>query len=131
MNDINFYNILGFDVIITNKYEPILLEINTGPSMNNYTNLDKPMKTNLFIDTLNLVGIPIFSKNELFKSKNNYFTKMTVKESVENALCELTRPRGDYELIFPLISNIMIYKKYFKNKIEENEIFWKKIKEGF
>ena len=56
---------------------------------------------------------------------------MTVKESVENALCELTRPRGDYELIFPLSSNIEIYKKYFKNKIEENEIFWKKIKEGF
>jgi len=47
-------------------------------------------------------------------------------------LCELTRPRGDYELIFPLKNNIDTYKKYFANiNTKENEIFWKKIKKGY
>ena len=33
LNDINFYEILGYDIIIKDDYEPILLEINTSPSV--------------------------------------------------------------------------------------------------
>ena len=59
----------------------------------------------------------------MFKYKN-----FNVEDNVNNALCELTRPRGDYELIFPLKSNINTYKKYFRNiNTKENELFWEKI----
>ena len=126
LNDINFYDILGYDIIITNKYEPILIEINTGPSIVMYNELDKIIKTNLLVDTLNLIGISIFSKNIIFKKQ--YFTNISIEDNVNNALCELTRPRGDYELIFPLKSNIRTYKKFFKGiNSKENELFWKKI----
>ena len=124
----NYYNLLGYDIIVTNKYEPMLLEINYSPAMINYTNLDAEMKTNLFIDTLNLIGIVPYSKNNIFNFEKDYQSDMKKGKAVDNALCELSRPRGDYELIFPLNSNIMVYKKYFKNIIEENELFWKKIK---
>ena len=126
LNDVNFYDVLGYDIILTNKHEPILLEINSGPSSVMYTDLDKPIKKNLFIDTLNLVGISPFSKNILFRKK--YKTKMSVEDNVNNAFCEFERPRGDFELIFPLKDNINIYKKYFKDRnTEENELFWNKI----
>ena len=126
LSDINFYDVLGYDIIITNKYDPILLEINSGPSAVMYNELDKPIKTNLFIDTLNLVGISPFSKNIIFQKKEK--VKIDSEYNVNNAICELSRPRGDYELIFPLKDNINIYKKFFKNRNnKENELFWKEI----
>ena len=124
LNDINFYDILGYDIIITNDYNPVLLEINSGPSMYRHNALDKIIKTNLLVDTLNLIGITPFSKNLIFNQKSNQDI-ISVEYNVNNALCELSRPRGDYELIFPLKENINKYRKYFKNRnTEENELFW-------
>ena len=130
MIDNNFYNLLGYDIIITNKFEPKLLEINTSPNLLNYTNLDYPIYTNVFVDTLNLIGITPFYRNNKFNNKNNEQLYMKVKDAVNNAICELNRPRGDFELIFPLKSNIKSYKQFFEIQIEENELFWKKINDG-
>ena len=131
LNDINYYDVLGYDFIIQDNYDPILLEINKNPRKKYANDLDKIIKTNLIVDTLNLVGISIFSKNiiynRIFKSK-----KLNSDDYVNNALCELERPLGDYELIFPLKTNINTYKKYFENiNNKENIIFWKKIKKGY
>ena len=127
LNDNNFYDLLGYDIIITNDYNPILLEINTGPIIKYYNDLDKPIKSNLLVDTLNLVGISPYSK-KLFNFKKNELNN-NIEENVNRALCELMRPRGDYELIFPLKSNIDIYKKYLNNiNSKENKLFWEIIK---
>ena len=129
LNDINFFDVLGYDIIITNTYEPILLEINSGPSIVTYNELDKPIKTNLLVDILNIVGITPFSKNFFFNKKQKF--EINAEFNVNKALCELSRPRGDLELIFPLKENINIYKKFFKNKNnKENEIFWAEIESG-
>ena len=102
LNDINFYDLLGYDIIITK---------------------DKPIKTNLLVDTLNIVGISMFNKNILLY--RNKKIKNSVEYNVQNAICELNRPRGDYELIFPLKENINKYRKYFKRKNnKENKMFW-------
>ena len=131
LNDINFYEILGFDILMTNDYEPILLEINTSPSVIYHNEIDKFIKTNLVIDTLNIIGISLFSKN-IFIKKFYKSKILSVEDNVNNALCELTRPRGDYELIFPLKTNINTYKKYFKlSNIMENKIFWRNIIKDF
>ena len=124
LNERNIYTILGIDILITDKFEPILLEINNRPSLGIGDKVDEPIKTNLFADTLNIVGISLFSREKHYnKLKRNY-----IEDSVNNALCELYRPRGDYELIFPLNENIEKYKKYFINNNQENILFWEKIK---
>lgn len=127
LNENSFYNILGFDILINNKFQPILLEINKNPSMKFLNNLDREIKNNLIIDTLNLVGIIPFSR----KSKEPIFNKLKFKnnvdENINNAFCELKRPRGGYEFIFPKKNNINTYKKFFIYNTEENKIFWYKI----
>ena len=129
LNDRSFFNILGFDILITKNYEPILLEVNHAPSVNIYDKLDIILKRNLLVDTFNRVGITPFSK-EMFDNinKENNLND-NVDESINNAFCEFSRPIGDYELIFPLKENIDKYKKFFGNINEENEKFWKIIKE--
>ena len=127
LKDNNFYNLLGFDILITKKFYPKLLEINYSPCMNIYNKVDKSIKTNLFVDVLNIVGIYPFSKKTFKKYGKEYKFKNNIDESINNALCELTRPRGDLELIFPLKENVNKYKKYFNEISEENAIFWNKL----
>ena len=95
LNDINFYDVLGYDILIKDNYDPILLEINTGPTKTFYGDIDKDVYTNLVIDTLNLVGISLFSKNTVHKYLIKH-QKYDVKDYVNKGLCELERPRGDY-----------------------------------
>ena len=128
LNDQNFYEILGYDILITNNFIPKLIEINTNPDMKIYTNLDKSIKADLFTDTINLVGIIPYSrkKKNLLKNQDNF--QNIIDDNINNALCELERPRGNYELIFPIKKTIHKYKKYFLNNSVENKIFWNKIK---
>ena len=83
------------------------------------------------IDTLNIVGISLFRKIFLLKNIHKYKNN-SVEYNVNNALCELTRPKGDYELIFPLKTNIKIYEKYFRNiNTKEKKLFWEILLKDF
>ena len=124
IDDRNVYTIIGIDILITDKFEPILLETNNKPSLSINNLIDEPIKTNLFADTLNIVGISLFSREHRYMRLNK---KDIIEESVNNALCELNRPRGDYDLIFPLSENIEKYKKFFIENNQENILFWEKI----
>ena len=130
LNDMNMFNLFGFDIIINDKFIPYLLEVNTRPSMESYNNFDKIIKSNLFADTLNIAGIKLFSHEQNYRSFDKDIDYSDeIQNMVDNALCELTRPRGDYELIFPLKKNIDKYKKFFyKNVSIENKLFWEEIK---
>ena len=130
ISDRSMFNLFGFDILIDDKLNPILLEVNTRPFLFIYDRMDKVIKTNLFIDALNIIGIIPFSHGRKFKSfdKDFNFTNKANK-LVDDAYCELTRPRGDFELIFPLKENIKNYSKLFFKKVSlENRLFWKKIK---
>ena len=122
LNDKNLFYLLGFDIIIKDDFEPILLEVNYSPSMKIYDKVDTAIKTNIFIDILNIVGISPFSHVKKYKNEFNF------DKEYNDILCELARPRGDFELIFPLIDNIKKYKKYFLNNISINQRFWDKLK---
>ena len=127
--DRNVFCILGFDILINDKYEPVLLEINNRPNLSVRNEVDKKVKGNLFIDTLNIVGIQLFSHQGEYKSfDKEYEYNNNSDELVDKAFCELTRPRGDYELIFPLKENIRKYEKYFVNNTIENIKLWEKVK---
>ena len=125
--DQSFFDLLGFDIIITDHYIPKLIEINYIPDIRIYSNLQKPIKYNLFIDTLNLIGIIPFSRNTGETLYKNFIYESDIDEKINNALCELERPKGNYELIFPTKINISKYNKYFINNSKENLIFWDKI----
>ena len=58
----------------------------------------------------------------------NFQFKDDIEEKVNNAYCELSRPRGDFKLIFPKLDNINKYKIFFDNISKEDEKFWKIIK---
>ena len=62
------FNLFGFDILINDNLNPILLEVNTRPFMHIYDCMDKIIKTNLFIDALNIIGITPFSHERKYKS---------------------------------------------------------------
>ena len=127
VNDQSFYEILGFDILINEKFIPKLSEINCIPEMFLSNNLDKKIKTDLFYDTLNLIGIVPYSRKKEESLNEKFRTFDDFEDNINNAICELERPRGDYELIFPTKDNIRKYSKYFINNSRENKKFWNHI----
>jgi hypothetical protein len=129
LNDLNMFNLFGFDIFINDKFDPYLLEVNTRPFMYEYNRYDRIIKSNLLVDTLNIAGMTLFSHDKNHQAYDNLFNYAKEEEKrVDDALCELTRPRGDYELIFPLKNNIDKYSRFFfYKKGKENAMFWKEI----
>ena len=53
----NCFELLGFDILIDEKFKPWLLEVNLSPSLNTDTQLDFKVKGSLIADLFNLVGL--------------------------------------------------------------------------
>lgn len=53
----NCFELLGFDVLIDDVFEPWLLEVNLSPSLNCDSPLDQKIKSNLIADLFNLAGM--------------------------------------------------------------------------
>ena len=125
------YQILGYDILLDRNFRPWLIEINYGPDLSNIDNFDLILKTKVVTDLYNIVGITPFRKgqnnNIPYDEVYNYEDK--IEEAVDNSICELDRPRGGYNLLFPLKDNIDYYSKFVPNANKINKRFWKKIKE--
>ena len=129
LNDRSFFNLFGYDFIVDSNYDPYLLKVSKRPDLIIMSKADKVINEKIFIDTLNIIGIIPFSHDEKGEPLDEvYQYESPVNELVEDAFCELTRPKGGYDLIFPLKKNIDVYKKFFRKKLPENELFWTKIK---
>ena len=74
-------------------------------------------------DILNLVGLTIQDRTNLY----SYYYKYSVKEVVDDSICEFTRPTGGFKRVFPTLNNIDKYKK-FLTRTPENELLWKVMK---
>ena len=128
VNDRSFFKIYGFDILIDDELNPHLLEVNTRPDMHIYDKMDRIVKQNIFVDSLNLVGITPFSHDEEQKTYDKEFEyEDKIEEAVDYAYCERERPKGDFDLIFPVKNNVNKYKEFFVEKTEVNERFWEKI----
>lgn len=68
----NCFELLGFDILIDSDLKPWLLEVNLSPSFATDAPLDMSIKSQLLIDTLNLVGVKRFDrkKESMNKIKN-------------------------------------------------------------
>ena len=93
---------------------------------------DIKLKPQLIADTLNIVGITPYSHDykDDFKAFDEEILDNNLnedEESVNRALCEFGRPRGRFELIFPLKNKVNYYKKFYGNFIKTDEMLWEKI----
>lgn len=53
----NCFELMGFDILIDDTFEPWLLEVNLSPSLNCDSPLDQKIKANLIADLFNLAGM--------------------------------------------------------------------------
>ena len=125
----NYHNLFGFDIILDDDLRAYLLEVNDGPSLSLYDNMDRDIKTKLMADTFNLIGLVPFSHDEKQKPMDEvYEYENRSEEEIDYALCEFSRPKGNYERIFPVKNHIEKYKKFFYKYLpKENELLWEKI----
>ena len=136
--DRNHFKLLGFDFLLDENMKVHLLEINGRPSLLMGDINDRKLKPQLIADCLNIIGIIPYSHEYKdgfapFDNKddnedvNNLNDKKRIKDVVDNSLCEFGRPRGRFELIFPLKENINYYKKFFTKNYKENSLLWENI----
>ena len=131
--DRNHFKLLGFDYLVDENLKVHLLEINDRPSLIMGDINDRKLKPQLVADCLNIVGIIPYSHDykddfETYdKNYNNDNNIDEVEDVVNSSICELGRPRGRFELIFPLKENINYYKQFIKREYKENSLLWKYI----
>ena len=121
----NFYHLIGFDIILDENLKPYLLETNRRCGFRADNDAERYYTYNIVADTLNIIGLRQKNLNNVVDVKNK---KDLLKENLEESLCELDRPRGGYELIFPLKNNVDKYKKFFGENIPEEDLeLWRQL----
>ena len=130
--DRNLYQIYGLDLMIDNTYKVHLLELNRNPSMRGGHAVADYIYENIIADTLNIVGIIPFAHDDTQEpmDKDIYYYDNLTEEIVDDCLCEFSRPRGMYELIYPLKDNINRYKKFYEKITAESDLLWNKLLES-
>ena len=132
--DRNHFKLFGYDYLVDENLKVHLIEINSRPSLIMGDINDLKLKPQLIADTLNLVGITPYSHDykDDFKAYDlenniNYKNKQEeMEDDVDRALCEFGKPRGRFELIFPIKEKVDYYKTFFTNK-KSDEMLWKKL----
>ena len=86
----NCFELLGFDVLIDSDLKPWLMEVNLSPSLATDSPLDLKIKSSLFVDTLNLVGIRKFDRRrdniaKMKKRANNIMRAKSYQSRQGNA----------------------------------------------
>lgn len=60
----NCFELFGFDVLIDSDLKPWLIEVNLSPSLATESPLDMAIKSNLVVDTFNLIGLKRFDRKK-------------------------------------------------------------------
>ena len=77
----NCFELLGFDVLIDQDLKPWLMEVNLSPSLATESPLDLKIKSQLFLDTMNIICLKKFDRrrDNLAKMKNRFKNIMRAK----------------------------------------------------
>ena len=137
--DKNHFKLFGYDFLVDENLKVHLIEVNSRPSLFMTDINDMKLKPQLIADTLNIVGITPYSHdfNDDFKpydrdnnNEEEFEEEYSDEEDgVNRALCEFGRPRGRFELIFPLKNNFNYYKKFYKMNLKADEMLWNNLEE--
>ncbi|CAD8177128.1 unnamed protein product [Paramecium octaurelia] len=123
------FEILGFDIFLNHKLQPILLEVNHTPSFTTDTPLDSMIKKNLIRDTLKLMNVNLKAKEQIIASRKEslqqrVLTGKKVKLTMEEKVTQMKQQEqqrngyenahlGDYVKIYPL-EDSQKYDKYIE-----------------
>jgi len=132
IKDRNMFQLFTFDFILDTDQKIYLIDIDKNPKLNSKHLAPVYIYDHIISDVLNIVGVVPFAHDQLQKTfdENVYKYENEVNENVDDALCEFTREKGVFELVFPLKKNINEYKKYFEKITEENKLLWKKLQDS-
>ena len=127
--DRNLFQLYGLDLIIDDNYKVHLLELNRNPTMRNGHAVCEYMYDSLITDILNIIGIVPFNHNETQQplDKDIYQYDDEIEEIVDDCLCEFGRPRGMFDLVYPLKNNVNKYKKFYERVLPESQLLWDKL----
>jgi len=86
----NCFELLGFDILVDADLKPWLMEVNLSPSLATDSPLDLKIKSSLFVDTLNIVGIKKFDRKrdniaKMKKRANNIMRAKSYQSRQGNA----------------------------------------------
>lgn len=81
MHKSNCFELLGYDVLIDQDLKPWLMEVNLSPSLATESPLDLKIKSQLFVDTMNLISVRKFDRrrDNITKMKNRFKNIMRAK----------------------------------------------------
>jgi len=118
------FEVLGFDIMLDEKFKPYLLEVNHAPSFATDSPLDEKIKGQVIYDTLNLLGLSQKRKrnykisNKLRMDLRRMSTKkaslpIVLREQLRKDFDELRnqyefRNKGMYDMIYPILDEITL-----------------------
>lgn len=137
------FDLFGFDVILDSGLKPWLLEVNLSPSLSTDSPLDYHIKSNLLIDSFNLMGIgPLERKKEVMsyvrnrlqfkntrsdaspmRKKVNYMQSPKFQEHLRDTLEQYER-RGHFLRLYPA-KGTDYYDMYFQPAKIVNKALYK------
>lgn len=126
------FELFGFDVLIDDKLQAWLIEVNVSPSLSiSSSTIDKQIKQAVISDTINLVGLKVKLNREdkdKKKKKEPPRTKAEEKEVWDRKLLlefeEEQIRKEAYNLIFPLKDNFGQYSQFFNYPRSYNKLLW-------
>jgi len=126
----NTFELYGVDILIDDDLKPWLLEINLSPGLGSKTGYQRSLKYKLMDDTFNIVGLVPYSHITGLALEGECEYMDPVDEALQQSICEITRPTGEYKRIFPLKENIDYYKKFFEEVSPNNQALWDEIQKN-
>ncbi|CAI2360093.1 unnamed protein product [Moneuplotes crassus] len=115
----NCFEILGFDIMLDEKLDPILIEINHAPAFGTDSNIDFTCKSKLIRDSFRMLNMSLkrkqkvkkernkISKNRLLNLKKEYPTmdNRETKRLVNTSRHKYEMDaKGNYELLYPILT---------------------------
>lgn len=122
------FELLGFDVLLNDQAEPVVLEINHTPSFTTDTPLDHHIKYNYIRDALTLLNVNEKTKHEIIRMRREACQQRVVtgkkvkmtqqdrdaarKQAVDRKLLFEQNNRGGFQRIYPTEQETDPYKKF-------------------
>jgi hypothetical protein len=104
----NCFELLGFDILFTDKLEVKLIEVNLGPSLSISSEVDAYVKQPLCQDLLTLVNNLIMNNKDENKERQTIPPKKNALAGINNVDDPFVDEQriGDFELIFPFSKEV-------------------------
>ncbi|XP_071450337.1 tubulin polyglutamylase TTLL6 [Hetaerina americana] len=126
------FELLGFDIILDHKLQPFLLEVNHSPSFGTKSEVDKEVKTNLILDTFQILNINKMEKKKIIREEKQR-CKGRLLQGIRNRLDtheEMSRREqrlqdqkkwekehmGNFRMIYPM-ENSLKYDEFIKDDV--------------